>query len=50
MHAPNVYCAFKSKENLIREMLGSVIKPLLQASAPLNQLGKPANVLRACIR
>ena len=47
---PNVYYYFKSKENLYREVLESIIEPLLQASAPFNQPDKPADVLRAYIR
>jgi TetR/AcrR family transcriptional regulator len=47
---PNVYYYFKSKENLYREVLESIIEPLLEASAPFNQPGKPADVLRAYIR
>lgn len=46
---PNVYYYFKSKENLYREVLESIIEPLLEASAPFNQPGKPADVLRAYI-
>ena len=47
---PNVYYYFKSKENLYREVLESIIEPLLEASTPFNQPGKPADVLRAYIR
>lgn len=47
---PNVYYYFKSKENLYREVLDSIVEPLLQASAPFNQPGHPADVLRAYIR
>src|SRR6218665_46128 len=47
---PNVYYYFKSKENLYREVLESIVEPLLQASQPFNQGGKPADVLRAYIR
>lgn len=47
---PNVYYYFKSKENLYREVLESIIEPLLEASAPFNQPGQPADVLRAYIR
>ena len=47
---PNVYYYFKSKENLYREVLESIIEPLLAASAPFNQPGHPAEVLRAYIR
>ena len=47
---PNVYYYFKSKENLYREVLESIIEPLLEASAPFNQPGKPADVLRGYIR
>ncbi len=47
---PNVYYYFKSKENLYREVLESIIEPLLAASAPFNQPGRPAEVLEAYIR
>ncbi|MEG4315619.1 MULTISPECIES: TetR/AcrR family transcriptional regulator [Pseudomonadaceae] len=47
---PNVYYYFKSKENLYREVLESIVEPLLEASAPFNQPGQPADVLRAYIR
>ncbi|MHB1369659.1 MAG: TetR/AcrR family transcriptional regulator [Pseudomonadaceae bacterium] len=47
---PNVYYYFKSKENLYREVLESIVEPLLEASAPFNQPGHPADVLRAYIR
>ena len=47
---PNVYYYFKSKENLYREVLDSIVEPLLKASAPFNQPGHPADVLRAYIR
>ncbi|WP_439862087.1 TetR/AcrR family transcriptional regulator [Pseudomonas sp. MBLB4136] len=47
---PNVYYYFKSKENLYREVLESIIEPLLAASAPFNQSGRPAEVLEAYIR
>ncbi|TBU88809.1 TetR/AcrR family transcriptional regulator [Phytopseudomonas dryadis] len=47
---PNVYYYFKSKENLYREVLESIIEPLLAASAPFNQAGHPADVLRGYIR
>ncbi|MCF7201946.1 TetR/AcrR family transcriptional regulator [Pseudomonas oligotrophica] len=47
---PNVYYYFKSKENLYREVLESIVEPLLAASAPFNQPGEPAEVLRAYIR
>ncbi|KFX68523.1 TetR family transcriptional regulator [Pseudomonas taeanensis MS-3] len=47
---PNVYYYFKSKENLYREVLESIIDPLLAASAPFNQPGLPADVLKAYIR
>lgn len=46
---PNVYYYFKSKQNLYREVLESIIEPLLEASAPFNQPGTPADVLRAYI-
>lgn len=47
---PNVYYYFKSKENLYREVLESIVEPLLEASAPFNEQGHPAEVLRAYIR
>ncbi|SNS86952.1 MULTISPECIES: TetR/AcrR family transcriptional regulator [Pseudomonas] len=47
---PNVYYYFKSKENLYREVLESIIEPLLAASAPFNQPGQPAEVLTGYIR
>ncbi|WP_312388307.1 TetR/AcrR family transcriptional regulator [Stutzerimonas nitrititolerans] len=47
---PNVYYYFKSKENLYREVLESIVEPLLEASAPFNQPGHPGEVLRAYIR
>jgi TetR/AcrR family transcriptional regulator len=47
---PNVYYYFKSKENLYLEVLESIVEPLLQASSPFNQPGRPAEVLRNYIR
>lgn len=47
---PNVYYYFRSKENLYREVLESIIEPLLAASAPFNQPGHPNEVLTAYIR
>lgn len=47
---PNVYYYFKSKENLYREVLESVIERLLQASAPFDENGHPEQVLRDYIR
>ncbi|ARU88782.1 TetR/AcrR family transcriptional regulator [Pseudomonas sp. M30-35] len=47
---PNVYYYFKSKENLYREVLESIIEPLLAASAPFNQPGQPTEVLTGYIR
>ena len=47
---PNVYYYFKSKENLYREVLESIVEPLLAASAPFNQPGHPSEVLTAYIR
>ncbi len=47
---PNVYYYFGSKENLYREVLESIIEPLLAASAPFNQPGHPNEVLTAYIR
>lgn len=47
---PNVYYYFKSKEGLYREVLHSIVQPLLQASAPFNPHGNPREVLTAYIR
>ncbi|MGC8114819.1 TetR/AcrR family transcriptional regulator [Metapseudomonas otitidis] len=47
---PNVYYYFKSKENLYREVLESIVEPLLAASHPFNEGGHPDQVLRAYIR
>lgn len=47
---PNVYYYFKSKENLYREVLESIVDPLLAASTPFNQPGHPSEVLTAYIR
>lgn len=47
---PNVYYYFKSKENLYREVLESIIEPILQASAPFNVDGQPQAVLSDYIR
>ena len=47
---PNVYYYFKSKEGLYREVLHSIVQPLLQASAPFNPEGNPREVLTAYIR
>ena len=47
---PNVYYYFKSKENLYREVLESVIERLLQASLPFDEDGHPERVLRDYIR
>jgi TetR/AcrR family transcriptional regulator len=47
---PNVYYYFKSKENLYREVLESIIEPILRASTPFNRDGVPAEVLSAYIR
>jgi TetR/AcrR family transcriptional regulator len=44
---PNVYYYFKSKENLYREVLESIIEPILQASTPFNPDGVPSEVLSA---
>lgn len=38
---PNVYYYFKSKENLYREVLESIIEPLLEASAPSTSRANP---------
>ncbi len=47
---PNVYYYFKSKENLYREVLESIIEPILQASTPFNRQGIPSEVLSGYIR
>lgn len=47
---PNVYYYFKSKENLYREVLESIIEPILAASTPFNAEGEPQAVLSAYIR
>jgi len=47
---PNVYYYFKSKENLYREVLESIIEPILRASTPFNRDGVPAEVLSGYIR
>lgn len=47
---PNVYYYFKSKENLYREVLESIIGPILQASTPFDPAGEPQEVLGAYIR
>jgi TetR/AcrR family transcriptional regulator len=47
---PNVYYYFKSKENLYREVLESIIGPILQASTPFNAEGEPNDVLSGYIR
>ncbi len=47
---PNVYYYFKSKENLYREVLESIIEPILAASTPFNVDGDPQAVLSAYIR
>ncbi len=47
---PNVYYYFKSKDNLYREVLESIIEPILRASTPFNPAGVPAEVLAGYIR
>lgn len=47
---PNVYYYFKSKENLYREVLESIVEPLLAASQPFNEGNHPHQVLRDYIR
>jgi len=47
---PNVYYYFKSKENLYREVLESIIEPILKASTPFNAEGVPHEVLSGYIR
>ncbi|MBX8536359.1 TetR/AcrR family transcriptional regulator [Pseudomonas cichorii] len=46
---PNVYYYFRSKENLYREVLESIIGPILQASTPFNPQGVPTEVLSSYI-
>jgi TetR/AcrR family transcriptional regulator len=47
---PNVYYYFKSKENLYRSVLESIVEPLLQSSAPLHENSDPTDALKAYIR
>eukprot|EP01030_Chromulinospumella_sphaerica_P006775 gene6775-6627_t len=47
---PNVYYYFKSKDNLYREVLESIIEPILAASTPFNPDGDPKQVLSSYIR
>jgi TetR/AcrR family transcriptional regulator len=47
---PNVYYYFRSKENLYREVLESIIEPIMRASTPFNAEGDPNEVLSAYIR
>ncbi|MBN2994028.1 TetR family transcriptional regulator C-terminal domain-containing protein, partial [Pseudomonas cedrina subsp. fulgida] len=47
---PNVYYYFKSKDNLYREVLESIIEPILAASTPFNPEGDPKDVLSNYIR
>ncbi|WPP01366.1 TetR/AcrR family transcriptional regulator [Pseudomonas sp. HR96] len=47
---PNVYYYFKSKDNLYREVLESIIEPILRASTPFNPDGEPNEVLSSYIR
>ena len=47
---PNVYYYFKSKENLYREVLESIIDPILRSSTPFNADGEPYAVLSNYIR
>jgi TetR/AcrR family transcriptional regulator len=47
---PNVYYYFKSKEGLYRDVLQSIVGPMLQASSPFNPDGDPREVLTAYIR
>ena len=42
---PNVYYYFRSKDNLYREVLESIIEPILAASTPFNPEGEPSVVL-----
>ncbi|WP_299203642.1 TetR/AcrR family transcriptional regulator [uncultured Amphritea sp.] len=46
----NVYYYFKSKKNLYRSVIESVIDPLLQAATPFYQDDDPATVLEQYIR
>ena len=47
---PNVDYYFQSKENLYREVLESIIDPILRASTPFNADGEPNEVLSNYIR
>ena len=47
---PNIYYYFKTKENLYREVLESIVVPLLNASVPFDPEGHPSEVLPAYIR
>ena len=46
----NIYYYFKTKENLYRSVLESIIEPLLQASDPFQENDDPAVALEAYIR
>lgn len=46
----NVYYYFKSKKNLYRSVIESVIEPLLQAATPFYENDDPATVLEQYIR
>ncbi|MBY4678162.1 TetR/AcrR family transcriptional regulator [Marinobacterium arenosum] len=47
---PNVYYYFKSKENLYRSVLESVVEPLLEAAEPFEHYDDPETALRQYIR
>src|SRR5690349_24797567 len=47
---PNVYYYFKSNENLYREVLDSIIEPILQPSTTFIPDGEPGVVLTGYIR
>ncbi|MBD1552293.1 TetR/AcrR family transcriptional regulator [Pseudomonas typographi] len=47
---PNVYYYFKSKENLYREVLASIVEPILAASQPFDPAGDPCDVLSRYVR
>lgn len=47
---PNVYYYFKSKQNLYREVLASIVEPILAASQPFDPAGDPREVLAHYVR
>ncbi|WP_372832237.1 TetR/AcrR family transcriptional regulator [Pontibacterium sp.] len=46
----NIYYYFKTKQNLYRSVLESIIEPLLQSSAPFHENDDPATALEEYIR